>query len=215
MGRRKLIAFVLILALSASCVWAVPMKQKVNLHGGRFPTKSMALWELHRFKDVDLLRMSPLSWCPFKSYLAVDAHVKVENANNKNWLVIDTDLVDIVKADASYNKAHAKVYKGKPKTRLKKIFRYCARTEYVAHVKFARNVFEERKGDCAGIASAFYVLCKKNKIPVRYVIGWAYGECHAWNRVKLGKKWYWIDPTLEQWISRKQLEGDRTVMEMW
>lgn len=204
----------MIMVLSASIAWATPIKDRVNLHGGEFPTKSLAVWELYKYKYTELLRKSPLCWCPFESYQYVDAYVTVQKKNNRNWLCINTDLVALVKEDASYNKARAKVYKGTDREKVKKIYKYCARTEYVLHVKKARDVFDKRQGDCAGISEAFYVLCKKNGIPVRYVIGWAYGDCHAWNRVKIGKKWYWIDATLEQWLSRKQLE-DRVVMEMW
>lgn len=194
--------------------WALPFSSRVDLHGGKFSTKSMSLWQLHKFKDTELLRKSPLCWCPFKSYVLVSNHVKIECDQNRNWLIIDTDLYEAVKADAYYNRTHAKKYKGKTKTKVKKIYKYCLATAYVKHVKTARDVLEHRQGDCAGVASAFYVLCKKNKIPVRYVIGWDGGECHAWNRVKIKGKWYWIDPTLGLWLNRDQYEG-RTVMEMW
>lgn len=193
---------------------ALPLPNRVDLHGGSFSTRSMALWELHKYKDTELLRKAPLCYAPFKSYLLVGQHVKVESKNNKNYLIIDTNLTELVKEDANYNKAHAIKYKGDDRTKVKKIYNYCLRTEYVIHVKYARDVFEKRQGDCAGIASAFYVMCRKNKIPVRYVIGWADNECHAWNRVKVNGKWYWIDATLECWLSRKQFEG-RSVMEMW
>ncbi len=193
---------------------SVPFTNRVDLHGGSFSTKSMAIWELYKYKYSDLLRKSPLCWCPYKSYLLVDKYVKAEDRNNRNWLVIETDLVELVREDAKYNKAHAKKYKGTDKEKVRKIYRYCMKTQYVIHVKTARDVFENRQGDCAAIAAAFYVMCKKNHIPVRYVIGWADGECHAWNRVKIGKKWYWIDPTLGNWLWKEQYSG-RTVMEIW
>lgn len=210
----KTLKILLIVASLTLTAWAVPFQNRIDLHGGEFSTKSLALWELHKFKDTELLRKSPLCWCPFKSYLLVDRYVSVINKDNKNWLVISADLIELTKEDADYNKTHAKVYKGTTKEKVKKIYNYCKKTEYVAHVKTAKEVLETRQGDCAGIASAFYVLCKKNKIPVRYVIGWCDGECHAWNRVKIKGKWYWIDATLENWLSRKQYSG-RTVMEIW
>ena len=194
--------------------WAIPYTNRVDLHGGEFPTKAMSLWQLEKYKYTDLLTREPLCWCPFKSYVEVDKHVKVINRQNVNWLIIDADLVSLTIDDAIYNYQHAPKYKGKPKTRLKKIYKYCRQTQYVIHVKYARDVFEKRQGDCAGIASAFYVLCRKNKIPCKYVIGWTDGECHAWNRVKLKERWYWVDATLGKWISRKQFKG-RTVMEIW
>lgn len=215
MGKRiaviSTVSLILIIILSA---WAMPFRNRVNIHGGRFQTKAMSLWELHQYKDTELLRKYPLKWCPFKAYQVVCENVKVENRDNKNWLVIEKDLYALTIKDAVYNKQHAKKYKGTPKQKVKKIYRYCARTEYKIHVKYAKDVFSKRQGDCAGIASAFYVLCKKNHIPVRYVIGWAENECHAWNRVKLNGKWYWIDATLGCWLSREQYAA-RTVMEMW
>ena len=185
-----------------------------NPHGGEFPTISHSRWELTKYKYTELLRTEPLCWTPWESYVAVNRYVDIEVRDNIHWLIIGTDLTELIKADAEFNKSHARKYKGKPKTRLKKIYRYCHKTEYVAHVKTARDVFEKRQGDCAGISSAFYVLCKKNKIPCRYIIGWTDTGCHAWNRVKIGRKWYWIDCTQGKWISRKLWKG-YSVMEMW
>lgn len=216
MGREK-VRLITALVLTASILltsWAVPFRDRVNLHGGQFGTKSMSLWQLHRYKDTELMRRYPLSYAPFKSYLLVDEYVSVENKNNRNYLVISTDLYKAIIADAVYNKNHAKKYKGRTTVKVRKIYNYCTNTTYVAHVKTARDVFQYRRGDCAAISAAFYVMCKKNKIPVRYVIGWTTDGCHAWNRVKIGKKWYWIDATLEEYLSREQFEG-RTVLEMW
>lgn len=186
----------------------------VNLHGGHYPYKDRPLWRLEKYKYTTLLQTEPLTWCPFKSYVLVDQYVTITNRNNYNVLDINADLIELTKDDVAYNKAHAKRYKGKAKTKVKKIFRYCERTEYKIHVKYARNVFEQRQGDCAGISSAFYVLCKKNHIPVRYVIGFNGDVCHAWNRVKLKGKWYWIDATMNLWLSKELWDG-YSVMEMW
>lgn len=196
------------------CLIALIVLPIPNLHGGEFPTITEPLWRLHQYKYTELLRTEPLSWCPFKSYLLVDKYVEVKDYHDINWLLINADLIALVQDDAEYNRTHARRYKGKPKTRLKKIYRYCHKTEYVAHVKTARDVFEKRQGDCAGISSAFYVLCKKNKIPCRYIIGWTDTGCHAWNRVKIGKKWYWCDATLGIWM-RKKLPKGWSVMEQW
>ena len=193
---------------------SIPFKDRVNLHGGSFSTRSMSIWELYRYRDTELLRKEPLSWCPFKSYQVVSDHITIENRNNRNWLIIDTDIIELVKADADYNRKHAKTYKGTDAEKVWQIYKYCRRTKYVAHLKTARSVFEDGQGDCSAIAEAFYVMCKKNHIPVRYVIGWADGECHAWNRVKVGKRWYWVDATLGKYLKRKQFKG-RTTMEVW
>ena len=186
----------------------------INLHGGHYPYKDRPLWRLEQYKYTTLLRQEPLCWCPFKAYTLVERYVTITNRNNYNVLDINADLIELTKDDVLYNRTHAKRYKGKAKTKVKKIYRYCERTEYKIHVKYARNVFETRQGDCAGISSAFYVLCKKNHIPVRYVIGFNGDVCHAWNRVKLKGKWYWIDATMSRYLSRKLWDG-YSVMEMW
>lgn len=186
----------------------------INLHGGHYQYRDRPLWRLEKYKYTTLLQTEPLTWCPYKSYVLVDRYVTITNRNNCNVLDINADLIALTASDVAYNKAHAKRYKGKVKTRLKKIYRYCERTEYKIHVKYARNVFETRQGDCAGISSAFYVLCKKNHIPVRYVIGFNGDVCHAWNRVKIKGKWYWIDATMSRYLSRK-LWDNYSVMEMW
>lgn len=183
-------------------------------HIGDLSVKDVPLWKLHQYKYTELLRLEPFSWCPYKSYLVIDKYVEVKDKDNTNHLIVKADLIALVKADADYNKSHAKKYKGKAKTRLKKIYNYCRKTEYVSHVKTARDVFERRQGDCAGISSAFYVLCKKNGIPVRYVIGWTETNCHAWNKVKVNGKWYWCDATLGYFMKRKLPKG-WSVMEMW
>ena len=205
-------------------------------HSGDISFKDTSLWKLHQYKYTELLRLEPFSWCPYKSYLIIDKYVEVKDGNNQKHLTINADIVALVQDDAEFNKSHARKYKGKPKTRLKKIYRYCHRTEYkykgkaktrlrkiynychrteyVAHVKFARNVFEQRQGDCAGISSAFYVLCKANKIPCRYVIGWTDTGCHAWNKVKIGKRWYWCDATLGIYMKKKLPKG-WSIMEQW
>ena len=144
----------------------------------------------------------------------VERYVVVRNHRNYNTLDINADLIELTKDDVLYNRTHAKRYKGKAKTKVKKIYRYCERTEYKIHVKYAKDVFLKRQGDCAGISSAFYVLCKKNHIPVRYVIGYNRDTCHAWNRVKIGKKWYWVDCTMSKYLSRKLWDG-YSIMESW
>ena len=163
-----------------------------------------------------MMRKYPFKWCPFRAYLAVRNNVSITNHDNKNWLEINADLINLLEDEAKANRKFAKAFKvnGNRKQKIKTIYKYCLKTKYTLHVKYASNVFNDRKGDCAAIASAFYVLCKAKDIPVRYVIGWDGTACHAWNRVKISGKWYWIDATKGKWLKRKQFSG-RTVMEMW
>lgn len=181
---------------------------------GQYPTTSQSLWQLWHYKCVVLPTEEPLCWTPFKSYELICYNTTITQRDNVYWFTITKDLNSMVYEDAIFNITHAPRYKGKAKKRLRKIYLYCAKTQYVFGKKYARNVFEERQGDCAGIAAAFYVMCKRNRIPCKYVIGWCEYGCHAWNRVKVGKKWYWIDATHGKWLSRKQFPN-RSVMEMW
>lgn len=213
--RSKILAILLAVTVSAS---ALTFDKRVEnaLHGGAVSTTAHTTWQLFRYRDVTLMRKYPFKWCPFRAYLAVRKHVSISNHDNKNWLEIDTDLIDMLEDEAKANRKFAKGFKvkGNRKQKVRTIYKYCKATTYKIHVKYASNVFQDRQGDCAGIASAFYVLCKAKNIPVRYVIGWDGKYCHAWNRVKLNGKWYWIDATAGKWLKRKQYSG-RTVMEMW
>ena len=112
MHRNRIIIFLITLILTTISSYAVPFG--ANMHGDEASTKALPLWALHKYKYTDLLRNEPLSWCPFKSYLLVDKYVEVKDKDDKNWLIIKTDLVEAVREDAEYNKAHAIRYKGKP-----------------------------------------------------------------------------------------------------
>lgn len=163
-----------------------------------------------------MMRRYPLCWCPYRAYLAVFYNVEVTTHSNKNWIVVKANLVEMLSEDAEYNRDFANRFRtsGNRQKQISQIFRYCHSTLYRQGKKYAKDVFTTRTGDCAGIASAFYVLCKAKHIPVRYVIGWTKSGCHAWNRVKVSGHWYWIDPTIGLWLSCKQFNG-RKVMEIW
>ena len=212
MKRTKIAVILIAVCLLTSA--GTPFSNRINLHGGRTSTKSMAVWELYKFRDTELLRKYPLCWCPWSAYVAVNNNVTIEDANNRYYLCINADLYKLTIKEAKYNKDHAKTYKGTTKEKVRKIYNYCRRTSYEAHKKTARDVFQNRSADCAGIAEAFYVMCRKNKIPVRYCIGWCEAGCHAWNRVKINGKWYYVDCTMERYLSRK-LYRYYTIMEMW
>ena len=215
MGKRIIIIAVMLLFLIP---FAVSTKQKptsktfeAKIHGGITKTKSMSQWEIYKYKDTELMRQPPLCYAPWRAYLAVDQFAEVTTVNNYNALVIKTDLEKAVATDASFNRHFAKRFKGRS---IERIYDYCSRTKYVLHVKTAREVFEKREGDCAGMSAAFYVICKANKIPVRYVIGWNKHGCHAWNRVKWKGRWYWLDIAYDKYLSRKLWKG-YSIMEKW
>ena len=207
-GLRKLACILITLCLL--CGFDAKVEKKLT--GGVIYTKSMSIWQLCRYRDVDLLRKFP--YCPFKAYLTVHQYVSVEERDNRNCLVINGDLKAATKADTTYNRKFARKFKAKctDRQKVRRIYNFCRKIEYKAHVKTAKEAFETRQGDCAAIAAAFYVLCTAKKIPVRYIIGWKDGACHAWNRVKIGKKWYYIDATLGDWLTVKK---DGQIMEVW
>ena len=100
-----------------------------TFHVGDLSIKDMPLWKLHQYKYTTLLRLEPFSWCPYKSYLVIDKYVEVRDKDNTNHLIIKSDIVGLVRDDAEFNKSHAHRYKGKAKTRLRKIYNYCHRTD--------------------------------------------------------------------------------------
>ena len=193
-----------------------PVKAKNNtfeakIHGGITKTKSMALWEIYKYKDTELLSKSPLCYAPWRAYLVVDKYVEVKNVDNYNAIVVNKDLTEEIITDATFNKNFAKKFKGRS---IYRIYYWLLRTEYTQHKKTAREVFEQRKGDCAGISSAFYVICKTNNIPVRYIIGWCGNTCHAWNMVRVKGKWFYVDCTMDRYLSKK-LWKHYSIMEKW
>lgn len=163
-----------------------------------------------------MMRRSPLIWCPFRSHVLVRQYVSIDCRDNRNWIDVKANLIELLSDHVSYNRDFARRFKtsGSKKNQLWQIFIYCNHTKHVLHVKYAKDVFERHEGDCAAIAAALYVLCKAKHIPVRYVIGWKSGGCHAWNMVKIKGVWYWVDATFGLWLQKKQFKG-RKVLEIW
>lgn len=213
MGKRLILILLLLLI---PCTVNASFDSRVKLTGGITASKRMSLWKIHQYKDTQLLRKYPLRYAPWLSYVYVDKYVEVKCINNYNCLVIKTDLRKLVIEDAKYNLKFCKRFKvkGTRKQKIRRIYNYLLKTEYVLHKKTAREVFQDRQGDCAGVASAFYVMCKVKKIPVRYIIGWVDDGCHAWNLVKVNGKWWHIDCTSGTWLTKKPWDHF-TVMEMW
>ncbi len=72
-----------------------------------------------------------------------------------------------------------------------------------------RLILKNRRALCGGYAFLFKILCDLAEVEARVVEGKAYGggvaegvpaeaseeEGHAWNAVRLGGQWYWLDPT--------------------
>lgn len=224
MTKREAITVIVATALLASVVLLSQADAKTAsppVAGGVYRTQTMAQWELYKYKMVTLPKRYPYCFAPWTSYVLIDKYVKVDADNTHNLLVIDPALYERVKPEADENLSRArtilKKYKvrGRGKSAYLKIGRYVKRGKYIKGVKSASGFFRYHGGDCAAHAAAVYVLCKAQGIPVRYCIGSLEGSCHAWNRVKLGRKWYWADETMEMWLSRSLWEGYKKPMEMW
>lgn len=139
-----------------------------------------------------LIPKTDLKWSSYHAYklLADDQLVKTK------------DIRQLIEA-ARQNQAWArrtvkklKLMKLSPKKRVLRILRYIARLyTYDIRVRFVEDARRLKRANCAAYADTMYILCKASKIPVRYIIGYDGAECHAWCRVKIGRKWYWSDPT--------------------
>lgn len=84
------------------------------------------------------------------------------------------------------------------KTAVKKIYTWLCHEVKYQHGKKdnceAATLFLKKTGVCRDYADAFWAMCQVCGIPCKCYIGYAL-ENHEWNRVKIGKKWYWIDVT--------------------
>ena len=145
-----------------------------------------------------IIKNSELKWSSYHAYklLADDQLVKSK------------DVRQLIEA-AQQNKAWArktvkklKLMRLSPKKRVLRILRYTARLyTYDIKVRFVEDARRLKRANCAAYADTMYILCKASKIPVRYIIGYDGAECHAWCRVKIGRKWYWSDPTRNDGLS--------------
>ncbi|MBQ9130841.1 MAG: leucine-rich repeat protein, partial [Clostridia bacterium] len=68
-------------------------------------------------------------------------------------------------------------------------------TYLLKHSSYAALI--HRKAVCQGFASLFYRLCLELGVDCRVIIGYT-DESHAWNIVKLGDKYYNMDPTYDR-----------------
>jgi len=106
------------------------------------------------------------------------------------------------------------------KKRVAKIYEYIIdEYEYDSDYEWLEQARKKGRANCSAFADLFYALCKASKVPVRYIMGWTNdGESqgwHCWNRVKIKKKWYWIDCTWGHWLSRKLWRTHSRIIEEW
>ena len=201
-----------------------PFDKKVTdklVTGGTVTSQVLAIWELEKYKETQLPKKYPFCYCPWESYVAIDRYITIEARPKTNAFIIDQNLYETVEPIAEQTRTEAKVIlkrigvKGKTKADYMKIRKYVRGGADIKGVKTALGFFDNYGGDCCGYASAVYVLCKVQGIPVRFVIGSWLGRLHAWNRVKLGGVWYWVDETIEIPLEKKLESGYYGVMISW
>ena len=66
---------------------------------------------------------------------------------------------------------------------------------FSAYDQTAYGVFMKKKAVCAGYARSYKLLCDRLGVTCICVEGQINGEGHMVNFVKIGKKWYYVDPT--------------------
>lgn len=189
--------------------------------GGVVKTQIFAQWELWKYKETVLPKKYPFKYAPWESYVAIDRNVIVGGDSKHYSLTISENLYSDIEPIAKKTRANAKKIlkqygvKGTGKKAYFKIRKYVRSGDIIVGIKSANGFFENHGGDCAAHAAAVYVLCKVQGIPVRYCIGSWLGYLHAWNKVKLGGKWYWTDEMIEIPLERKLEPGYYGVMVMW
>ena len=86
----------------------------------------------------------------------------------------------------------------------------CKHMTYSGKYRSIKNCITLGKGVCGDYAEIFRALCWVNGIECRYIGGAALGdrgwEEHAWNQVRVGGKWYYVDMT---WMDSALSEGDK------
>lgn len=79
--------------------------------------------------------------------------------------------------------------------------------------RFANPLLHGSNGNCAAMSSAFKAFMIRLDIPCEFIIGYVGDECHAWNRVKISGKWYYLDIALSRGLKRKLWKGYRNIIE--
>ena len=180
----------------------------------------LLIWAL--FSDAAItqptIRKGDWQWSSYHAYRFLEGFDYVSTKSVK-------ELVVISRSNEKWARKIIKKLKLKKyskKQRVYKILNWIARTySYDVTQKYVEQSRKTHRANCSAYADTFYVLRKAAKIPVRYIIGFDSGVCHAWNRVKVKGKWYWSDPTrYDGWygsfaLSRKLWRGYGDIFEEW
>lgn len=170
-----------------------------------------------------LINDSILSWSGYRAYKTmVDA--------DDEYRYTRTALSDVI-SEAKTNQRWAKQTVKKLKLsrydshmdRVEAILEYvCKKLKYKRTQPFLTVGIGSGKGNCACYSDMMYVLCKSAGYPVRFCIGYADLTCHAWNKVRIGSKWYWIDCSwydicdeTDYGLSRSLWADHKRIIEVW
>lgn len=167
-----------------------------------------------------VIRYSELSWSSYRAYHSI----KQWRYDNDEMIVYMGKLrttLRLGQTNKQWAKRKVRKWMKYPvRKRVRRIFDYVTENyEYDSDIVWLEDARRVGRANCSAFADLFYVLCKASKIPVQYIIGWANnGQSawwHSWNRVKIKKKWYWIDCTWGHWISRKLWRTHSRIIEEW
>ena len=67
--------------------------------------------------------------------------------------------------------------------------------------RWANDLLTKKGGNCAAHSAAFKAFMVQIGIPCEFLIGNIDEGCHAWNRVKIDGKWWYIDVTYDMHLS--------------
>lgn len=163
-----------------------------------------------------VIRYSELSWSSYRAYHSI----KQWRTDNDEMIVYMSKLrttLRLGQMNKQWAKKKVKKWMKYPvRKRVHKIFDYITENyEYDSDVVWIEDARRVGRANCSAFADLFYCLCKASKIPVMYVIGRASGDWHCWNRVKVQKKWYWIDCTWGCWLSKRLWKSHSRIIEEW
>lgn len=163
-----------------------------------------------------LIGQSELKWSSYHAYKLLTDTEMVKTSDVRSLIESARDN----EAWARKTVKRLKLMKLKPRKRARRIFEYVYwNYTYDRTYTWLEQARTAKRANCSAYADIFYSLCKASNIPVRYVIGWADNGknawWHAWNRVRINKKWHWVDPTWGRWISRKLWASHSQIVEEW
>lgn len=170
-----------------------------------------------------LINGSVLSWDSYRAYkMMVNAEDEYSFTRTQLSDVISEAKVNQRWARQTIKKLKLSRYKTH-RDRVERILAYvCKKLKYKRTQPFLTVGIGSGKGNCACYSDMMYVLCKAAGYNVRFCIGYADLTCHAWNKVKIGSKWYWIDCSwydicdeTDYGFSRTLWADHKRIIEVW